>query len=306
MSFEVVNPGMLSLLQDLGRRGYQHLGIAQGGPMDEHAFCWGNRLLGNPLGACGLEITLGQLQLKATEPTTIAITGADLKASLNDKPVSPWCTYAIQPGDELSFSRPVSGVRAYLCVQGGFICQPQLGSVATVVREGTGGLNATGQPLKTGDLLRYTPCREPQTARVPKWARPDYAEPLSLGVISSYQHDVFPAESRALFFSSAYQITPDSDRMGYRLAGPQVACEQSRMISEGIVLGAIQIPQDGQPIVLMRDRQTIGGYPKIGCLTTLGTSRLSQCLPGQSVQFRPLALAEAESEWRLFQQIMSA
>lgn len=304
MSFEVLNPGMLTLLQDSGRIGFQHLGITTGGPMDEHAFYWANRLLGNKPDAAQIEITFGQLQLQVNAATTIAITGADLSATLNDKAIQPWLTYALKPGDVLAFAAPKSGLRAYLAVAGGFECEPKLGSCSTVKREQLGGLTGLGDALKTGDILPFIATTEFIEQRTPKWAIPDYNAPLELGVMPSYQHASFSHDEQMTFFTSEYEVSQNIDRMGYRLSGAPVKSSLDGIISEGIAFGAIQIPNDGQPIVLMKDRQTIGGYPKIGCLSSLGASQLSQRQPGQVVTFTPMDVADAEVERRLFNRVI--
>ncbi|WP_407333398.1 biotin-dependent carboxyltransferase family protein [Enterovibrio sp. 27052020O] len=304
MSFDVVNPGMLTLLQDAGRIGYQHLGITAGGPMDEHAFYWANRLLGNPPNTNQLEITFGQLQLKVNAATCIAITGADLSARINDKPVKSWCTFAVKKGDTLEFGTPKQGLRAYLAVKGGFECEEKLGSVATVKREKIGGLKGNGEPLKQGEVLRFTPHVQPIDQRAPKWTIPNYDAPLELGVMPAYQNASFSHDAQMTFFTSAYEVSQNIDRMGYRLSGAPIKSSLGGIISEGIAFGAIQIPNDGQPIVLMKDRQTIGGYPKIGCLSSLGAGQLSQRRPGQTVSFSPMDVADAEVERRLFNRVI--
>ena len=300
MSFKVIDPGAMALIQDGGRKGFQHLGVTAGGPMDEYAFDWANWLLGNTRGAAALEITYGLVALEAQADVTIALTGADLGASLNGKPLLPWQACQVSAGDRLSFATPVSGLRAYIAMPGGIKAEPRLGSVATVVREKVGGLDGSGQSLKKGDILQSTSPRPNALRHMPDWAVPDYGAPLLLGVIPGYQFEGFSTVQRMKFFSSDYMVTSNIDRMGYRLKGEAVISEQSGIISEGIALGAIQIPQDGQPIVLMRDRQTIGGYPKIGCVFSLDLAKLSQRKPGDGVAFTLMDVADAENRRALY------
>ncbi|WP_261883204.1 biotin-dependent carboxyltransferase family protein [Vibrio pelagius] len=300
MAFKVVHPGVLSLIQDTGRFGYQSIGITSGGPMDEHAFFWCNHLLNNPVNASVLEITFGLLQLEVTAATNIALTGANLGAKLNDKPLAVWQTYSVKPGDQLHFEQPISGLRAYLGVAGGFHCSLQLGSSSTVVREQLGGLNSQGSALKAGDLLSFRSCVPLPQQKTPDWAIEHYDKPLALGVVCGYQHNDFDSDAKHHFFNSPYTVTQNIDRMGYRLNGTAIPCLRDGIISEGIAFGAIQVPSNGQPIILMRDRQTIGGYPKIGTLGGLGASRLAQRLPDQEVSFKPMDISEAEIERRLF------
>ena len=300
MSFEVVEPGMLTQVQDLGRYGYQHIGVTTGGPMDEHAFLWANRLLNNPLSAPQLEITFGRLSLVAEADTTIALTGADLGARLNDQPIQPWQTHAISKGDRLNFSMPVTGLRAYLAVSGGLNVPTQLNSAATVTREQLGGIDGTGRKLAKGDRLPFHPSVPVAKASVPYSEIPDYRKPLRVGVIPGYQYRHFSRSARARFFTAEYEVSQNIDRMGYRLTGEAIHGDLDGIISEGIAYGAIQIPTDGQPIVLMKDRQTIGGYPKIGSLSALGAGQLAQRAPGASVSFYPSDVADAEARRMIF------
>ncbi|MCM0612901.1 biotin-dependent carboxyltransferase [Marinobacter sediminum] len=300
MSFEVLDPGMLALIQDTGRYGYQHIGVTTGGPMDEHAFLWANRLLNNELHAPQVEITFGKLRLLAHEDACIAITGADLGARINDQPVLPWQTYQISRGDRIEFTMPVSGLRAYLAVSGGFKATLKLGSCATVSREGLGGLDGDGAKLTKGDRLEFDAYEGSIVATVPDSELPDYRQPLRLGVIPGYQYRHFSAFERMKFFSCDYEVSQNIDRMGYRLSGDAIQSELNGIVSEGIAYGAIQVPSDGQPIVLMKDRQTIGGYPKIGCLSALDAGQLAQRGPGASVSFYLSDVADSEASRMLF------
>ena len=302
MSFEVLEPGMLALIQDSGRYGYQHTGVTTGGPMDEHAFFWANRLLDNDLNAPQVEITFGKFSLLALDDTCIAITGGDLGARINDRDIAPWRTYRINQGDRLSFATPVTGLRAYLAVSGGFQPAMKLGSCATVSREGLGGIDGHGSKLAKGDRLACSRTETFIDASLPEIEIPDYRKPLRLGVIPGYQYRNFPRLQRMKFFSGDYEVSQNIDRMGYRLRGEAIHSELNGIISEGIGYGAIQVPSDGQPIVLMKDRQTIGGYPKIGCLSALDAGLLAQRAPGTKVSFYLSDVADAEARRMLFNQ----
>ncbi|QUX94124.1 allophanate hydrolase [Marinomonas sp. CT5] len=298
MAFKVIKPGLLALIQDLGRHGHQSIGLTTGGPMDEVAFRWGNALLDNQDNDAQVEITFGMFTVEAQADTSIAITGADLAATLNDKSIMPWQSYAIKKGDILAFQQPVWGLRAYLAVKGGFLCEPALGSVATVVREQIGGLTGKGDKLQKGDLLPYQANPHHEKRSVPHLAIPNYGN-KEIPVILGYQYQSFSTLERAHFFSSDYTVSSNSDRMGYRLEGQEVHSNLKGIISEGIAYGAIQIPKDGQPIVLLQDRQTIGGYPKMGCVTRIGGSILAQQKPGNIIQFTPITVDQAEQERHL-------
>jgi biotin-dependent carboxylase-like uncharacterized protein len=298
MAFKVIKPGLLALIQDLGRHGHQSIGLTTGGPMDEVAFRWANALLDNDSNSPEIEITFGMFTLEAQADTSIAITGADLAATLNDKSITPWQTYAIKKGDVLAFHQPVWGLRAYLAVKGGFHCEPTLGSVATVVREKIGGLTGKGDKLQKGDLLAYQAFSGHEKRSVPRLAIPNYGN-KEIPVILGYQYQSFSSLDRANFFSSDYTVSSNSDRMGYRLEGQEVHSDLKGIISEGIAYGAIQVPKDGQPIVLLQDRQTIGGYPKMGCVTRVGGGILAQQKPGDIIQFTPITVDQAERERHL-------
>ncbi|MEO9587302.1 MULTISPECIES: biotin-dependent carboxyltransferase family protein [Marinobacter] len=300
MSFEVLDGGMLALLQDPGRYGYQHIGVTTGGPMDEHAFRWANRLLDNPPEAAQIEINIGKLSLLAHEDTCIALTGADLGAQINGEAAAPWHTYQIHRGDHIEFGMPVAGLRAYLAVAGGLKPTVKLGSCATVVREGLGGLDGRGQKLAKGDCIGFDRSHPKTMTRLPAGEIPDYNQDLHIGVIPSYQYPHFSPGERMKFFTGSYEVSQRIDRMGYRLTGDPIHSELDGIISEGIAYGAIQVPSDGQPIVLMKDRQTIGGYPKIGCLSTLDAGQLAQRGPGALVRFYLSDVADAEAQRAIF------
>lgn len=300
--FLITKPGFLTLLQDAGRRGVMHMGLASGGAMDRHAWAWANRLLGNPWGATALEITFGSLEFRSELDTQIAVTGATVPLTINGAPQPLWSTLKIRAGDLVCLGTPKAGIRSYLAVSGGFRVKPGPGgSCATFTREGTGGLHRDGRPLQTGDYLPCSAPAEPVPARrVPDQWQPDYRKELVLDVIPCAQVDRFPAHTLETFFSSSYTLTPQTDRMGARLKGPALEVLDNRLISEGTSLGAIQIPPDGQPIVLLNDRQTVGGYPKPGAVTPGSLDALAQRPPGTKLRFRAITLHQAQREERRF------
>ncbi|QUJ66633.1 biotin-dependent carboxyltransferase family protein [Photobacterium sp. GJ3] len=306
MTLRILTPGPLSLLQDLGRYGHQSIGVSTGGPMDEHAFLWANRLLSNECNATQIEVTMGQFSCEFYAKTTIAITGADMGAKLNDQAITPWQSYLVKQGDRLTLSTAKSGMRSYLAVKGGFQVPTPLNSSATVMRDALGGLQGSGSKLEARDLVRYSVGKPELVKRVPPHFIPSYDQTVTLEVIPSYQYQDFTVEQRERFFSSTYTVTPKMDRMGCRLAGEPISCQRKTLVSEGIALGAIQIPADGQPIILLRDRQTIGGYPKIGCVTSKGLSQLAQCLPGAKIQFVEKDLYQAEADRAIEQQFFQS
>lgn len=306
--FRVNRAGPLALLQDAGRFGVRHLGVTQGGPADLHAWAWANRLAGNRWGLPALEVTFGGLELLAEMDLTIAVTGADLSAKHNDQPLPLWRRLRIGKGERITFATPSSGLRAYLAVAGGFSAEPVLGSVACVVREQLGGFDGQGRCLAQGDRLTVASagpaCTD--TIEAPAHERPDYASDAILDLIPGAQITDFTGRSLFDAFNAEWRVDDRADRMGVRLTGPALQCRIGSMISEGISLGAVQVPPDGQPIALLNDRQTIGGYPRLGNLTPLAASRLAQCQPGQSVRLRPTATERALCTHRQFLATFSA
>lgn len=298
MSMTVIHPGLLSLLQDAGRFGQHGIGLTTGGPLDPLAYQWANRLCGNTSdglaysNATAIEVTVGGCKLQAGCTTRVAITGAGLPAFINDRPVELWRTHVLRAGDVLALgykqSPEPAGCRTYIAVSGGFEVAPAFGSTATVVREGIGGL--AGRALQAGDQL---PCREDTNSplwSVPVEERATYWPEVSLRVVLGYQQHAFGAEQRQRFFQHTYTVSERCDRMGYRLTGPAITADVDGILSEGICPGAVQLPADGQPIVLMNDRQTIGGYPKIGSVLSLDLAKLAQLLPGGKVTFTPITI----------------
>ncbi len=283
----VEKSGPLSLIQDFGRFGLGHIGITQGGPVDGYAYNWANYLLGNPVNCSSIEITLGNASFVALHSCHLAICGGDLNATVDGIPIANWSDFSMKKGQTLRFGMPKNGLRAYLAVKGGFNIAQHLGSTATVTRECLGGLDAKGSALKSGDVLLFTPHQLPQhkPRQMTFRLKPDYNLPIRLRVIESYQFEDFDNEVIDKFYSKEFSISTDSNRMGYRLEGNTIAPPYNGVLSEGIALGSIQVPNDGNPIVLLNDHQTIGGYPKLGCVARVDLPRLAQAKPGQKVQF---------------------
>ncbi len=307
-ALRVEKAGPLATLQDVGRFGSRRLGMTQGGAADLHAFAWTNHLIGNCWDAAALEVVLGGLTLVAEQDTRLALGGADLQARVDDRPLTPWQAFTLSKGERLVFGSPTSGVRAYLAVPGGFQGEPVLGSLSCVVREGLGGHDGQGRALAENERLTFSlteQSRTEKTRAVPADQRLDYRQPAILPLIPGAQIADFTGGSLFRAFNHAWQVDTRADRMGVRLTGPALRCRHQRMISEGIALGAVQVPPDGQPIVLLNDRQTIGGYPRLGTLTPLACARLAQCQPGEKVYFAATALTQAQEAYRLFRQAFS-
>ncbi len=282
----------LCLLQDAGRFGVRHLGVTQGGALDWVSMSWANWLLGNALDAPVVEITLGGFTVRAEDYCLLALAGADLGAYIDERAISPGRGFILQKGQRLRFTQPFSGARAYLAAPGGFDAPNVLGSCATVVREELGGLDGFGKPLAEGGRLGYSA----SGGAMKVLSTPALPAKAPLDVIVGAQIGRFSGQSLFDAFNTEWTLDSRADRMGMRLLGTPLEYQGPSLISEGIPLGAIQVPPDGQPIVLLNDRQTIGGYPRLGALTPLALARLAQCLPGEKVRLAPMVQETAHRQ----------
>lgn len=289
-------------LQDAGRFGVRHLGVSQSGALDWISMYWANWLLGNALDAVVVEITLGNFDLRCEQDGCLALAGADLGATLDGEPLLPWRSFGVRRGQQLRFAQPRLGARAYLAAPGGFGASAVLGSCSSMAREQLGGLHGDGKPLAVGDRLQWSnslPAPRPMDAHL----IPQFAPSPRLELVMGAQIGDFSGQSLFDVFNSAWKIDTRADRMGMRLLGPRLQARRSTTISEGIPLGAVQVPPDGQPIILLNERQTIGGYPRLGALTPQAVARLAQCLPGEELQLAPVLQETAQhSHLRLLGQ----
>lgn len=302
MGLEVIEGGLLTTVQDLGRYGYERFGVPVCGAMDPFALQAANALVGNSLGEAALEITLLGPTLRATEGCLVALAGADLGPALDGEPVPTWHSFWLPEGATLQFTGRQSGCRAYLAVAGGFDLPCLLGSRSTFLRGGWGGFQ--GRALRPGDVLPLRPPRGGQQSlfgrRLREDMRPPYEDEVVVRVVLGPQDDAFTAEGIDAFLGSEFAVGPNSDRMGYRLSGPRIAHRAGAdIVSDGIALGAVQVPGDGQPIVMMADRQTTGGYTKIATVISADIPLLAQCVPGAGrVRFVQAGLEEAVAALR--------
>jgi len=286
----------LCLLQDAGRFGVRHLGVTQGGGLDWRSMSWANWLLSNGLDASVIEITLGGFSVVAEDDCLLALAGADLGAQIDGQPLAPWRSFKLGKGQRLQFTQPLLGARAYLAAPGGFDAPKVLGSTATVVREELGGLDGMGRALAKGSSLKYSTEAPLLVRELPREHVPDFNLDTPLDLVLGAQIGEFSGQSLFDAFNSVWTLDSRADRMGIRLLGAALQYQGKPMISEGIPLGAVQVPPDGQPIVLLNDRQTIGGYPRLGALTPLALARLAQCLPGATVRLKPVVQDVAHRE----------
>ena len=295
--FKVINAGIMTQVQDLGRFGFTKVGIANSGASDVYAYNIANMLLGNPLNTNALEISFSNLTLQAQEQTVISITGANLSLHINEQLVTPWQTYKINKNDILKFRKKISGQKAYLAVAGGFKLEKELNSFSTTIKE------ELGTVLQNGMDLEFEKQDFFKTQRLKSELIPNYDEPLVLRVVLGYQEDFFQKEQKDKFFNTTFEVSNEASRMGTKIDGEKIVCDIDGIISEGIAFGAIQIPKDGRPIVLLKERQTIGGYPKIGSVLSIDCFKLSQAKAGTKIVFKEISLPEAAGKLREFYSI---
>ena len=291
---EILSSSALATVQDLGREGGLRWGVGTSGAMDPLALAAGNLLLGNEESAAGIEIPVFPFRVRFAEDCAFAVTGADCSATLDQRPLMPWSTYAARAGQVLNLGMPQGGAwraaRAYLCLAGGVDVPCVLNSRSTQLRGAFGGLE--GRALRKGDTLRAGAPGHATRATGIGLVPPALVLPLqvdgcpAMRVLPAAEYEGYTAASRDAFWGTAWKVTPQSDRYGYRLSGealePIAAME---MRSHGIVPGVIQVPPGGQPIVQMRDAQPSGGYPKLGTVIEADLWRLGQAPIGSRVRF---------------------
>jgi KipI family sensor histidine kinase inhibitor len=294
---EVLEAGLLTTVQDLGRAGFQRLGVPVAGALDGAALRGANLLLGNPPGAAALECTVAGPRLRLLESATLAVTGADLRpvlerSDLGRWEVPPWSSFLARAGSVLSFEGRRSGSRAYLAVAGGLDVPLVLGSRSTDLGSGFGGFG--GRALRRGDVLPVLRGVGIAGRLWPQHLRPALEGDAVVRVLLGPQDDHFTPEAIATFLSADFTLGPESDRMGCRLGGPRLAHRGAgEIVSDGNVLGSVQVPPDGRPIVLLADRGSTGGYPRIATVIAADIARVGQLLPGDRLRFREVGLGEA-------------
>lgn len=289
------NGGALTTIQDRGRYGAMAMGFGPSGVMDYKAFRKANALLGNKENEAVLEATLLGPEIEFLEDNCFVLTGADMGATLNGEPVPRYQAVSAAKGSILKLGFAVCGVRAYIAFAGGLEVPKVMGSASTSRKYGLGGLE--GRALIPGDQLPFQcPKKKLRHMERRKITPPDFSgKEWEIRVILGLQKEYFTEEGIETFFSTPYTVRSESDRMGYRLDGEPVACKETvDIISDGTVGGAIQIPADGKPIILMADRQTTGGYAKLGAVITADLSLLAQAAPGKRIHFRQVSVEEAQ------------
>jgi antagonist of KipI len=315
MNILVRSAGFLTSVQDLGRTGFRQFGVSLGGALDGHALRVANALVGNDEAAAGLEATLGTLRLRFEDDRLVAWCGGSFSVRLGNEKLPPGHAGFVGKDDELTMSAPNSGGRAWFAISGGIDVPLVLASRSTDLRGNFGGYN--GRALRDGDALQLgesLPLPEGEgkgegqarkglnfgTRRVSEWSAPTnwstvLDENVVLRFIRGTDWDRFTPESQRSLIGSAFTVTPDSDRMGARLDGPELArIQPGDLLSEAVAPGTLQVPPNGQPILLLGDCQTIGGYPKIAHVITVDLPIAAQLWPGETVRFEEVSLGEAQ------------
>lgn len=305
-TIHVEAPGLLTTVQDLGRPGYGTLGVSASGAADPIALRLGNRLVGNPENTAALEMTLLGGTFTFSEAMIIALTGSDFGAALDCHALPLWTSCAVAAGQKLQVGSTRSGARCYLCVQGGIMVKMFLGSASTHLMSGLGGLS--GRALRKNDVLSVGPA-VPNFSH--KRVQPSVLEQIAvrktLRVTDGPQCDWFPLSAQELFLTTTYRITEEANRMGLRLDGAAIAAKSNGpMITEGVPLGAIQIPSGGQPIILFVEQQTTGGYPKIANIISADTANVGQLRPRDEVRFERVGMKDARSALGKLEKLLAS
>jgi antagonist of KipI len=307
-ALEILSPGPLTTVQDLGRYGYGRYGVAPSGALDSFSLRVANLLAGNPEDEAGLEITLLGLKVQALTGLAVAVTGGDLQPRLNEKSLRMWCLHTIRKGDIISFKAPKSGFRSYLALGGGICVPTVMGSKSTNLSSGFVGLR--GRPLQKGDiLLSDSPhLYLDQAERAFDLERiPAYTRDWVLRVLFGPQDDHFTQEVRNSFLNSSFKVTSKSDRTGIRLTGPsiqKIEGMEDSIISEGVICGTIQVPGDGQPIIILGETVT-GGYRKIATVIRADIPLLGQVKPEDQIRFSEVSMDKALESFREVEEMIA-
>ncbi|MGE6487030.1 biotin-dependent carboxyltransferase family protein [Paenisporosarcina sp. NPDC076898] len=309
---QIDKEGLQTTVQDLCRNGFQKYGVIASGVMDAYAHRLANIMVGNEETKATIEITLMGPQITFLADCLFALTGANLSPAIDGVPLKMWRPILARKGSKLTFGKPVSGCRTYMAVAGGIDVPEVMGSQSTYLRASIGGFN--GRALQKGDVIPVAFAPQHVQGFIERLAKdvketpfvqaewtlnsdaiPIYEKAATVRVTEGRQAYLFAEKSQNDFLEQAYQSTSDSDRMGYRLKGLELTLKEPKeLLSEAVSFGSIQVPPDGQPIILMADRQTTGGYPKIGTVVTVDLPKVSQLKPGEKIRFEKISLEEAQ------------
>ena len=301
------NPGLLSTIQDTGRGGYRQWGMPSSGAMDQLSLRCANWLVGNDLSEAVLEITVIGPDIEFLNSCRFALTGASINPELNGEKIAQWTTVKAKKNDTLSFGNLRSGARAYLSISGGFRIEDKMGSKSTYLPSNIGGYK--GRALKKGDIVPLYPTLPAKfkVREIPSYLIPAYLNDVILSVLPGVDWHDFSDKTKKSFFSSEYIVAPDSNRMGYRLDGTPVRSEAGHeILSRAVHYGTIQIPGDGQPIIMGADCQTIGGYRQFVNIISAELNILAQLMPGDKVSFKLTDHVSAVSNLRKLEDKFAA
>ncbi len=295
---KILKPGTQTTIQDRGRFGFQSYGMVVSGAMDSYSHRTANLLVENPLFEAVLEVCLSGLEMEFLDDSVIAITGGNISPVINYEKALMWKSLYVRAGDKLSFGKVVSGCRSYVAIAGGLKVPLFLNSKSVYLRGAVGPFK--GRMLTAGDIIETNPARivlKKLIGRmIPPSAVPKYSNEMEIRVIIGPQDDHFTDEGIINFLGSIYTVTKDCDRMGCRLQGrPITHLKSSNIISDALTFGSIQVPENGLPIIMLSDRQTTGGYPKIATVITADLPLLAQAKPRDKISFKNISVSEAQN-----------
>ncbi len=302
MALEVIDAGFLSSVQDLGRSGWAKFGVPRSGAMDEFALRCANRLAGNPDAAAGIEVGPGGLKIRLSQVSVVAVCGTGFSLTLDGDPKPLWMSLSVRRGQIIELKPDGSGVWAVLAICGGVQIPAVMGSRSTYLRGGFGGHK--GRALLNDDFLlsgdAATNWQDIGCRWLPPGARPVYSPSALVRVVEDAQREDFSPDTREQFYRQEYVVQPASDRIGYRLVGAALSHGRAgEMLSAGMLPGTIQVPADQQPIVMLADCPTSGGYPRIATVIRADLGLLAQCVPGSGqIRFQPVEVAQAQRAYR--------
>lgn len=294
MALKIINPGLFTTVQDLGRYGYESYGFTPAGVMDYESYYLANALLGNDYNCGVLELTLYGITFEVLHSTSMSSAGAEMELTINEEPFDTGTAVDLVKGDIVKFGGVKKGARTYIAFSGGLDLPKELGSYSTHTRSKMGGYK--GRVLKAGNILpvkgKTVEHNFPVITKV-------LTEDTEIRFIPGQQNDRFDSVNKRIFTESEYTLTKDSDRMGCRLEGPAVeSADDDDILSEPTQFGSIQVPKNGQPIVLLADRQTAGGYKKIGTVAKVDLPKIAQKKPGEKITFSEVSVDEASQLYK--------
>ncbi|MEH7222256.1 biotin-dependent carboxyltransferase family protein [Bacillus sp. JJ1566] len=292
--FTVLKKGLYTTFQDLGRYGYQRFGVVTSGAMDSYSMQLANILVGNPRGEAVLEMTMIGPSLRVeADLITIAVCGADLSMTVNENKAPLWKSFVVKKGDLIRFGKPLSGTRAYLAVAGGFDAEEVLGSKSYYAKA------KLGTEIKDGDILYGTLRAIRKSTGLARHLIPSFRKEIVVRAIPGPHEDYFTEDAIEQFFTNSFQAV-QGDRMGYRLKGtmPLQHRDKTEIASDAIPLGGIQVPSSGEPIILLADRQTTGGYPRIATVISVDIYKIAQLPPGGTIRFKRCSIETAHELYK--------